>query len=114
MGEAVSIGDNIYCFGGYNDVNHSAKSKDTYIYDTVNQNWSYDGYLPNEGAYTGVAVGNKIYCTPKYSGDGNYTYVYDTSNNVWSERQIRPSYSYGSVSNQEGKLMKLGRVFNLY
>ena len=24
------------------------------------------------------------------------------------ERQIRPSYSYGSVSNQEGKLMKLG------
>lgn len=107
-GEAVSIGDNIYCFGGYDDVNHSVKSRDTYIYDTVNQTWSYDGYLPNGGVYTGVAVGSKIYCTAKYSGDGNYTYVYDTSNNVWSERQIRPSYSYGSVSNQEGKLMKLG------
>ena len=42
-GEAVSIGDNIYCFGGYDDVNHSVKSRDTYIYDTVNQTWSYDG-----------------------------------------------------------------------
>lgn len=31
-GEAVSIGDNIYCFGGYDDVNHSVKSRDTYIY----------------------------------------------------------------------------------
>lgn len=40
-GEAVSIGDNIYCFGGYDDVNHSVKSRDTYIYDTVNQTWSY-------------------------------------------------------------------------
>lgn len=107
-GEAVSIGDNIYCFGGYDDVNHSVKSRDTYIYDTVNQTWTRGEYFPNSGSYTGVAVGNKIYCTAKYSGDGNYTYVYDTSNNVWSERQIRPSYSYGSVSNQEGKLMKLG------
>lgn len=58
-GEAVSIGDNIYCFGGYSDVNHSVKSKGTYIYDTVSQTWSHGGDIPNGGAYTGVAAENK-------------------------------------------------------
>lgn len=105
--EAISVGNKIYCFGGYDSIYEDQKIDETYILDTQTSKWSYGEDMPEGGYYTAAAVGEEIYCTTRYYGDGNHTYVYNIAENSWSTRQVRPNYAYGTISNQEGKLMKL-------
>jgi N-acetylneuraminic acid mutarotase len=109
---ASSVGNIIYCCGGY-DTNNSAKNE---AYDVITNSWTTKANIPYaRDALASTSIGTNVYVIGGYDGSTyiNYNHCYDTLTNTWTSKALMPTGRSGlQVESVGTKLYALGGAYS--